>query len=93
MENLDFRIRTDQNIAKYDLKGSETNRFVKVPRDQNGNSKTLQDNNFVIDQNGEPICLPNEQYDDLMISLENDCEFLASVNIVDYSALLIINKA
>lgn len=49
MENLFFGIPDSKDISVYDLKGSETNRFLKKP------GGTLLDTNFKIDRNAEPL--------------------------------------
>ena len=50
MNNLYFGLNS-KDLKTYDLKGSERNRFISFPK----KGDTLQDTNFKIDRNGEPI--------------------------------------
>ena len=88
MENLLFGLDATSNLKIYDLKGSETNRYI-------ANSKANQvlfDTNFKIDQNGEPLSLNYQDKDFLSEAIENDTEFLSKHNLIDYSLLLIIDN-
>lgn len=84
MENLFYDINPTRI---YDLKGSESNRYIAHPKP----GKTLLDTNFKIDQNGEPICLELTKSREVFEALEKDAEFLTSLNRIDYSLLLILD--
>ncbi|KRX10436.1 Zinc finger, FYVE/PHD-type [Pseudocohnilembus persalinus] len=87
MENLFFGIPAKEPyISVYDLKGSETNRFLKSV------SSTLLDTNYKIDRNSEPLPVNKESYVIIDRALQRDCKFLASADVVDYSLLMIIDK-
>lgn len=87
MENLFFGMENLPSLKIYDLKGSETNRYIaNAKKDQ-----VLLDTNFRIDQNGEPLSLKIEFHETLIKALKNDTKFLSSHNLVDYSLLLIID--
>ena len=88
MENLFFGLDPASSLKIYDLKGSETNRYI-------ANSKANQvlfDTNFKIDQNGEPLSLYNQDKEFLVEAIENDTKFLSKRNLIDYSLLLIIDS-
>lgn len=88
MENLYFGINPKEPyISVYDLKGSESNRFLK-----NEKEPTLLDTNFRIDRNAEPIPLYGECFNIIDRALHSDCKFLLNHKVVDYSLLLIINN-
>lgn len=54
MENLrNFSESDDSDLKTYDLKGSEINRFQAKLKE----GSTLQDTNFLVERNGEPIYL------------------------------------
>ena len=59
MENLkNFAEGENGDLKTYDLKGSEINRFqTKLKADS-----TIQDTNFLIERNGEPIYLKGIYY-------------------------------
>lgn len=70
----------------YDLKGSESNRFLK-----DENEPTLLDTNFRIDRNAEPLPINDTCYNIIDRALRFDCKFLCTHDVVDYSLLLVIN--
>lgn len=86
MENLFFGIPDSPYISVYDLKGSESNRFLKKV------SGTLLDTNFKIDRNAEPLPIQKESFTTIDRALHQDAKFLCANQVVDYSLLLIINK-
>lgn len=88
MENLFFGLDPATNLKIYDLKGSETNRYVP---NSTGN-QVLFDTNFKIDQNGEPLSLLDQDKQYLSEAIENDTKFLNKHNLIDYSLLLIIDN-
>lgn len=88
MENLQSGLDLTQNLKTYDLKGSETNRYVP----NNKSNQVLHDTNFKIDQNGEPLSLKYEDKQYLSEAFENDTKFLSKHNLIDYSLLMIIDR-
>ncbi len=88
MENLFFGLDSTSSLKIYDLKGSETNRYIA---DSKAN-QVLFDTNFKIDQNGEPLSLFNQDKEFLVEAIENDTKFLSKHNLIDYSLLLIIDS-
>lgn len=88
MENLFFGFDFSQNLKIYDLKGSETNRYIPNSKP----NQVLFDTNFKIDQNGEPISLKNQDMQYLNEAIRNDTKFLSKHNLIDYSLLLIIDR-
>lgn len=72
---------------RYDLKGSEVNRFVA-----NKDAKVQLDSNFLLEMNGRPIALHPKLANWLHISINNDSLSLAKSNIIDYSLLAVVNK-
>ncbi|CEO94536.1 hypothetical protein PBRA_000321, partial [Plasmodiophora brassicae] len=52
------------------------------------NEQVLQDENFAMYMNGEPLPLIDAAYDALFAALGNDTKFLSSLGIMDYSVLL-----
>ena len=88
MENLFFGIDPNAKTRVYDLKGSELNRYLKP----NKSKQTFLDTNFKIDQNGESLPISIENMKWIIEALNNDTQYLATQNIVDYSMLLIINE-
>ena len=85
MENLLYGINPNEYIA-YDLKGAKLNRYV------NNKHKVLLDCNFIEDYKGEPLILERSMYNELIIALKRDSLLLKSMDIVDYSLMLIITK-
>ncbi|CAD8155135.1 unnamed protein product [Paramecium pentaurelia] len=84
MENLFWGLEGDLTV--YDLKGSKAKRWNRK------NLKTLLDTNYIIDRNGEPLPIQEQDYYFLEKALESDSQFLLDVAVVDYSLLLIIDK-
>ena len=74
LENLNLGISQDdeQHIMRYDLKGSEVNRFV-----QKDDAKVHLDSNFLLSMNGRPILINKQLSNLLHISLNNDSLCLA----------------
>ena len=70
----------------YDLKGSTFSRLVKG---KTMHSSTLKDQNFVENQHHvQEINLRADDIDRLNAIVKKDSDFLASLNIMDYSLLL-----
>ena len=88
-ENLNFGIKPEdeQHIIRYDLKGSNLNRFVKNME----SSVVLHDNNFVLWKGGRPLPIEYAINRILHICINNDTLCLSKSNIVDYSLLTIID--
>lgn len=86
MQNLFFGLEKHAELRVYDLKGSETNRYVEKKR----KNQTLLDTNFKIDQNGEPFAIKAADKKYLDVAFENDTRFLKKHRLVDYSLLLIV---
>ncbi|CAD8068266.1 unnamed protein product [Paramecium sonneborni] len=84
MENLFWGLEGE--LIVYDLKGSKAKRWNRK------NLKTLLDTNYIIDRNGEPLPIQEQDYYFLEKALESDSQFLLDVAVVDYSLLLIIDK-
>jgi len=87
MENLFYGLKSE-NLQIFDLKGSETNRFVKKVR----NGQTLLDTNYKIQRNNEPLALYDKDFKFFKKASENDSNFLSDHNLIDYSLLLIIDE-
>ncbi|KAK6787195.1 hypothetical protein RDI58_015720 [Solanum bulbocastanum] len=82
MENLSFgRITTRQ----YDLKGALHARFSAAG---NGAGDVLLDQNFVNDMNVSPLYVGTRSKRALQRAVWNDCTFLKSINVMDYSLLV-----
>ena len=88
MENLQSGLDLSQSLKTYDLKGSETNRYVS----NNKSNQVLHDTNFKIDQNGEPLSLKYQDKQYLSEAFENDTKFLSKHNLIDYSLLMLIDR-
>ena len=88
-ENLNFGIKPeDENhIIRFDLKGSELNRFVK----NTDNHVVLHDNNFKFLNWGRPLPLRYLENRILHFCINNDTICLRKANIIDYSLLTIID--
>ncbi|XP_015578964.3 putative 1-phosphatidylinositol-3-phosphate 5-kinase FAB1C [Ricinus communis] len=82
MENLFFK----RSIARvYDLKGSARSRYNP---DTTGENKVLLDMNLVETLRTEPIFLGSKAKRSLERAIWNDTNFLASVDVMDYSLLV-----
>lgn len=89
MENLFSGLENQAGqLEIYDLKGSDTNRYVEKKK----KGQTLLDTNFKIDQNGEPLALKLVDKKFLDIAFENDTRFLKKHDLVDYSLLAILDR-
>ena len=87
MENLFYGLKSE-NLQIFDLKGSETNRFVKKVKC----GQTLLDTNFKIERNNEPLAILDKDFNFFKNASENDSNFLSEHNLIDYSLLLIIDE-
>eukprot|EP01016_Furgasonia_blochmanni_P030005 TRINITY_DN31358_c0_g1_i2.p2 TRINITY_DN31358_c0_g1~~TRINITY_DN31358_c0_g1_i2.p2 ORF type:complete len:317 (+),score=65.67 TRINITY_DN31358_c0_g1_i2:64-1014(+) len=92
MENLFFGLEDGTRPVVYDLKGSETNRFLSIAAAKKNPNQVLLDNNFRLEINGEPLPLKEKDYRMLLESVKADASMLAKLNIVDYSLLVILDK-
>ena len=80
LENLNLGIKQEdeQNIVRYDLKGSELNRFVKDASSLSHIKPTvMQDSNFLFQMNGRPLAMQKRLANMLHICLNNDSLFLS----------------
>ncbi|PIN09518.1 Phosphatidylinositol-4-phosphate 5-kinase [Handroanthus impetiginosus] len=86
MENLFFR----RSISKiYDLKGSSRSRYNS---DTTGANKVLLDMNLLETLRTNPIFLGSKAKKQLERAVWNDTSFLASVDVMDYSLLVGVDK-
>ncbi|KAH7571005.1 hypothetical protein JRO89_XS05G0238700 [Xanthoceras sorbifolium] len=86
MENLFFR----RNISRvYDLKGSARSRYNT---DTTGTNKVLLDMNLLENLRTEPLFLGSKAKRSLERAIWNDTSFLASVDVMDYSLLVGVDK-
>lgn len=86
MENLLFR----RNVTKlYDLKGSSRSRYNP---DSSGSNKVLLDQNLIEAMPTSPIFVGNKAKRLLERAVWNDTSFLASVDVMDYSLLVGVDK-
>ena len=76
---------TDNLLCKYDLKGSSLNR--KVGYDDNIDKKVMKDLNF--NEVEERFLLNKENGKKLLSIAQKDSDFLTSLNIMDYSLLVV----
>lgn len=92
-ENLNFGIKPEDegHIIRYDLKGSNLNRFVKNKENKDSNRVVLHDNNFLLEFMGRPLPIRYTINRILHICINNDTLCLSKSNIVDYSLLTIID--
>ena len=88
--NLGLKAEDEQNIIRFDLKGSENNRLVS-PIGPDGRPPVLLDSNFLFKMRARPVCLPFEDAMKLHICISNDVDCLQKMNIVDYSLLAVID--
>ncbi|CAN4097924.1 unnamed protein product [Withania somnifera] len=82
MENLSFGRSTNR---QYDLKGALHARFSAAG---NGAGDVLLDQNFVNDMNVSPLYVGTRSKRALQRAVWNDCTFLKSINVMDYSLLV-----
>ena len=92
-ENLNFGIKPEDegHIVRFDLKGSNLNRFVKNTDNKDVGRVVLHDNNFVLWKGGRPLPIRYTINRILHICINNDTLCLSKANIVDYSLLTIID--
>ncbi|GAB2291202.1 hypothetical protein Dimus_025460 [Dionaea muscipula] len=87
MENLSF----GRNITRqYDLKGALHARFTYAASD--GSGDVLLDQNFVNDMNISPIYVGQKAKRLLQRAVWNDTTFLNSINVMDYSLLVGVDR-
>lgn len=94
MENL-FVANKFKNIQIFDLKGSERNRLINVNQSvsqtftnqSSDKDVVLLDENFLRWSFDNPIYIKPHSKFVLMKAIENDCKFLSSKYIMDYSLL------
>jgi 1-phosphatidylinositol-3-phosphate 5-kinase len=90
MENVFYGIDKKNPFTKtYDLKGSLINRYIT--KTQMKKQEVLLDSNFKEDFNGEPIVLDRSVYELLNLAVHNDTFFLSSINVIDYSLLVVMS--
>lgn len=87
MENLLYGINPNEYKA-YDLKGAKLNRYV-VNKNEN---KVLLDCNFIEEYKAEPLIIERSIYNELITALKEDTLLLKTMDIVDYSLMLIITN-
>jgi len=95
MENINYGIISkntifnspDSNIRVYDLKGSNLRRYIDETKIKPG--KVLLDSNFILDFDREPVLIELNVYERLKHALINDSTYLKSLNVIDYSLLII----
>lgn len=88
--NFGLKPEEENSIIRYDLKGSNLNRFVKN-KDTTMNKAVLHDTNFVYEFRGRPLAIKYTINRILQICINNDTLCLSKSNIVDYSLLTIID--
>ena len=95
MENINYGIISkstifnspDSDIRVYDLKGSNLRRYIDETKTKPG--KVLLDSNFILDFDREPVLIELNVYERLKHALMNDSTYLKSLNVIDYSLLII----
>ncbi|KAK1323180.1 putative 1-phosphatidylinositol-3-phosphate 5-kinase FAB1D [Acorus calamus] len=86
MENVFF----GRNISRqYDLKGATYSRFVT---DSDDPKKVFLDENFIKDMGSSPFYVDGKTKHLLQRAVWNDTSFLTSINVMDYSLLLGVDK-
>lgn len=70
----------------YDLKGSTQGRYVNISQVEDPTAVTMKDLNWI--ENGRKLILGPTKATLLMNQLKSDCQFLAKLNIMDYSLLV-----
>lgn len=92
MENLFYNKENKSKFIKtYDLKGSESNRYIK--KFDLKENQVLPDTNFKQDFQGSPLPLERNMAELLKAAIHNDSLVLCKMNVVDYSLLLIIDES
>lgn len=89
MENLFFGME-NSDLTVYDLKGSPLSRFVS--KGTFNESRTYLDTDYKLSRNGEPLPIQAEDMEYLEKAIKSDTSFLASLKLIDYSMLLIIDE-
>ena len=88
--NFGLKPEDEAHIIRYDLKGSNLNRFVKN-KDNAFSKAVLHDNNFLYEFRGRPLAIKYTINRILQICINNDTLCLSKSNIIDYSLLTIID--
>jgi len=92
MENLTVGIDPNKlTLSKYDLKGSQSRRYVVVNKDNETKGKagvTKLDTNFLEDHNSRPVCMNYTMNRLMEIAIHNDTSFLSRHGRIDYSFLV-----
>ncbi|KAI0519705.1 hypothetical protein KFK09_007164 [Dendrobium nobile] len=86
MENLLFRRSFPR---KYDLKGAVFSRYVSTATDPD---KVLLDENFIEDMRMSPIYVSRRTKHLFQRAIWNDTSFLTSINVMDYSLLVGVDR-
>jgi hypothetical protein len=87
-----LKIKSHDRVDRiFDLKGSTVKREVKLSKNTL-RTKTLKDVDFLKLRKREPISLIDIDRTFLIRQLQKDTEFLRSVNIMDYSLLLAVER-
>lgn len=81
MENLFYKRQAD---VVFDLKGSRRNRLVKQPKE----GDVLLDENWLDYISRQPVFLTVNDKKLLRVAVSNDCQYLATRNIMDYSLIV-----
>jgi hypothetical protein len=91
MENALYNVDTEKSYIKvYDLKGSNINRYV--PKSQIVPGKVQLDTNYKENSCGEPLVLDRSMMELLVAAVHNDSLMLNTINVIDYSLLVIVNE-
>jgi 1-phosphatidylinositol-3-phosphate 5-kinase len=92
MENLSIGLeKSTEQLLKYDLKGSMSNRYVDL-KGQPDYKVTKLDTNFLEDQDSKPFVMNYTMNRLMEIAIHNDASFLTRYNKVDYSFLVIVDR-
>ena len=87
MKNIYCNFHIDNIIIKYDLKGSKKNRETPIENEKDYKNKVLKDNNFA--EIEKFLYIDKKNIQKLKNIVKRDSEFLESLNIMDYSLLVI----
>ena len=87
MKNIYCNFHIDNIITKYDLKGSKKNRETPIENEKDYKNKVLKDNNFA--EIEKFLYIDKKNIQKLKNIVKRDSEFLESLNIMDYSLLVI----